>query len=82
MSLYIDNTVDPLAVIKEGRELSTCPRHFVQVQCGRTRNAREWIWRNLTGRFSAQSNFVAFEDPSEASMFALISDQFGAYDSF
>jgi hypothetical protein len=82
MSLYIDNIIDSLAVIKEGRELSSCPRHFVQVQCGRSRHAREWIWRNLTGRFSTQPTFVAFEDPTEASMFGLVADQFGVYDSF
>lgn len=82
MSLYIDNTVDPLAVLKEGRELSVCPWHFVKVKCELTRTARVWIWKNLTGRFHVCQAFVAFEDPSEASMFALIVDQFSVDDRF
>ena len=82
MSLYIDNTVDPLAVIKEGRELSTCPWHFVKVKCDKPKSARNWVWKNLTGRFTAQADFVAFEDPAEASMFGLISDQFAINDYF
>ena len=76
MTLAIDNTVDPLSVLKEGRELSTCPRHFVVIKCSNSSAARSWIWKNLTGRFSAQKDFVAFEDPEEASMFAMIRDQF------
>ena len=76
MTLAIDNTVDPLSVLKEGRELSTCPRHFVVIKCSNRRAARNWIWKNLTGRFSAQKDFVAFEDPAEASMFAMVRDQF------
>lgn len=82
MTLAIDNTVDPLSVLKEGRELSTCPRHFVVIKCDRTRQARNWVWKNLVGRFSAQADFVAFEDPSEASMFAMIRDQFAVDDNF
>ena len=76
MTLAIDNTIDPLSVLKEGRELSTCPRHFVVIKCSNSSAARSWIWKNLTGRFSAQADFVAFEDPAEASMFAMIRDQF------
>lgn len=82
MSLYIDNIINPLAVIKEGRELSSCPRHFVKVKCNRTKSARNWVWKNLTGRFTTQADFVAFEDPAEASMFALIVDQFAVDDRF
>jgi hypothetical protein len=83
MTLAIDNTVDPLSVLKEGRELSTCPRHFVVIKCDSSiMQARNWIWKNLVGRFSAQANFVAFEDPSEASMFAMIRDQFAVNDKF
>ena len=82
MTLAIDNTVDPLAVIKEGRELSTCPVHFVVVKCDMTRTARNWVWKNLTGRFTVQPNFVAFEDPAEATMFGLIQDQFAVDDRF
>lgn len=76
MTLAIDNTIDPLSVLKEGRELSTCPRHFVVIKCSNSSAARSWIWKNLTGRFSTQMDFVAFEDPTEASMFAMIGDQF------
>lgn len=82
MPLAIDNKVDPLSVIKEGRELSTCPRHFVVIKCENTRAARKWVWQNLVGRFTAQANFVGFEDPSEASMFAMIRDQFAIDDKF
>ena len=82
MSLYINNTVDPLAVIKEGRELSTCPKHFIIVRCDRPRTARNWVWKNLTGRFTVQADFVAFEDPAEATMFSLIHDQFAVDDLF
>jgi hypothetical protein len=82
MSLYIDNIIDPIAVIKEGRELSSCPWHFVKVKCGRTKSAHNWVWKNLTGRFSAQADFIAFEDPAEASMFGLIVDQFSTDDRF
>lgn len=82
MSLYIDNIVDPLSVIKAGRELSTCPIHFVVVKCDMTKTARNWVWKNLTGRFTVQPNFVAFEDPAEATMFGLIQDQFAESDPF
>lgn len=82
MSLAIDNIVDLLSVLKEGRELSTCPKHFVVIKCNKTIQARNWIWRNLTGRFSVQPNFVGFEDPSEASMFAMIQDQFAFDNNF
>lgn len=82
MTLYTDNAINPLAVLKEGRELSTCPWHFVKLKCSNTKIARTWIWKNLTGRFTVQVGFVAFEDPSEASMFALIGDQFSTNDNF
>lgn len=77
MSLYIDNIIDPLAVIKEGRELSFSPQHFVRMPINQnnTKAIKDWIWKNLVGRFCITTLFVAFEDPSEASMFALISDQ-------
>lgn len=82
MTLAIDNTVDPLAVLKEGRELSTCPRHFITINCSKPAQARNWIWKNLTGRFTTQENYVGFEDPSEASMFAMICDQFAVSNKF
>jgi len=76
MTLAIDNTLDPLALICEGRELIISPIHFVRVNCRCSEHTRYWIWNNLVGRFSAHSDYVGFEDPSEASMFALICDQF------
>lgn len=76
MPLATDNIIDPLAVIKEGRELSLSPKHFVKIKCSYSKDARHWIWYNLVGRFSVQQDYVGFEDPSEASMFALICDQF------
>lgn len=76
MSLSINNTIDPLAVIHEGRELSFSPIHFERVDCKQSENARYWIWNNLVGRFSVQPYYAGFEDPAEASMFALVCDQF------
>jgi len=76
MSLAIDNTLDPLAVICEGRELSFPPIHFVRIKCSYLQNARYWVWNNLVGRFSVQLDYIGFEDPAEASMFALTCDQF------
>jgi hypothetical protein len=86
MSLYIDNTVDRLAALPNGRELSTSPRHFVKIQLTAmidAKIARDWIWKNLNSRFYIrQSQCASFEDPSEASMFALIKDQFTINDNF
>jgi hypothetical protein len=86
MSLYIDNTVDPLAALPNGRELPTSPRHFVKIQLSAmidAKIARDWIWKNLNSRFYIrQSQCASFEDPSEASMFALIKDQFAINDNF
>jgi hypothetical protein len=82
MSLYRDNSVDPIGVLNQGRELSVCPVHFYKITGGQyktnsqIREIRSWIWKHLSGRFSISADFVAFEDPSEASMFALIKDQF------
>ena len=82
MSLYRDNNIDPVGVLNEGRELSVCPVHFSMIAAGpyktnsQIREIRSWIWKHLSGRFSISADFVAFEDPSEASMFALIKDQF------
>ena len=76
MSLYINDIIDPLALINEGRQLSKCPVHFVKVNCNNTTLATEWVWKNLVGRFSVQKNGIAFEDPSEASMFGLMHDRF------
>ena len=86
MSLYIDNIPDLLAALPNGRELSTSPRHFVKISLSGlidTKQAREWIWKNLTARFYIRQNrFASFEDPGEASMFALIKDQFTVDNNF
>ena len=86
MSLYIDNTLDPAATLPNGRELSSSPRHFVKIPLSGLIDAkisREWIWKNLTARFYIRQNqFASFEDPSEASMFALIKDQFTVDNNF
>lgn len=77
MTLSIDNKIDPIAVIGEGRQLSTCPFHFVQIKfIGEHKNVKSWIWENLTERFYINYDLAAFENPAEASMFAMVKDQF------
>jgi len=81
MSLYLDNQIDPPALHKNGRELDYVPAHFVQainmkkVSLDIAR-VRTWIWTHQMGRFSLANTAVSFEDPAEASIFALMSDQF------
>jgi hypothetical protein len=84
MSLYLDGTLDLLA-LQGGRELhDEVPWHFVSVQMPEDIDitaARVWIWRNLTGRFILTSKSDSdswttkwtgsFEDSSEASAFAI-----------
>jgi len=77
MTLSIDNNLDPLSVIKEGRQISTCPFHFVQITFnGDVKTVKSWIWKNLSTRFFINDKIAAFENPAEASMFAMIKDQF------
>lgn len=87
MSLYIDNQID-LCAAAGGRELSKMPVHFtvINLQDERvdwlsmtfksydTNVIRNWIWCNLVGRFCLEQTQVGFEDPAEASMFALVKD--------
>lgn len=78
MTLYIDNKIDPLAILENGRELNTPIMHFICVdttECN-TKLSRDWIWKNLQGRFTINTVNACFEVPSEASMFALVKDQF------
>lgn len=78
MSLYIDNTADPVAIL-QARNLDCVPKHFVRVAVDpgmHRRNARNWIEKNLTGRYCIAKSYYAFEDPSEATMFALILTDF------
>ena len=80
MTLSIDNKIDPLAVIGEGRQLSICPFHFVRISVdGDQKAIKAWIWKNLADRFFLNKNIAAFENPAEASMFAMIKDQFADY---
>jgi len=77
MTLSIDNTLDPLSVINEGRRLGTCPFHFVKISHkGNEKTVRSWIWKNLSDRFFLNEDIGGFENPAEASMFAMIKDQF------
>ena len=86
MSLYRDGIVDPIAAAG-GRQLDYLPPHFSCIKLPDyfwdTSVIRNWIWTNLSGRFmvgyrhsiqnSVDANLVAaFEDPSEATLFALM----------
>ena len=86
MTLYIDNEIDLLATLQNGRELDQSPIHFVKIPLNGlvdVKLARDWIWKNLKGRFYIRQNkYASFEDPTEASMFALIKDQFRIDDNF
>lgn len=79
MSLYLNNTIDPIAAVG-GRELSYVPRHFTRIRINpnsKHQQAKNWIWKNLTGRFSIrQRGYYAFESPAEATMFSLIASNF------
>lgn len=81
MSLYLDNEIDPVALHKNGRQLDYVPVHFVMAINMKktaldTAAVAAWIWTHQMGRFSLANNAVSFEDPAEASIFALMSDQF------
>ena len=83
MSLYIDNVIDKNSILENSRQLLTLPSHFVTMKLSiNTSAARDWIWKNLTGRFFISYEIFGFEDPAEASMFALVADQFKPNDNF
>lgn len=83
------NEVNPLSVFGL-RRMEHCPPHFSPVRFDIRVNEKQitdWIWENLDGRFyvgdhyseSGNGNFisqkmVAFEEPGEASYFALVLD--------
>lgn len=80
MTLSIDNKIDPLSVINQGRQLDICPFHFVRISfTGDQKAIKAWVWGNLADRFFLNKNIAAFENPAEASMFAMIKDQFTDY---
>ena len=78
MTLYIDNKIDLLAILENGRELNSPVDHFIciGIENHNIKLAKDWIWKNLKGRFVIHTTSACFEIPSEASMFALIKDQF------
>jgi hypothetical protein len=83
------NQVNPLTVFGL-RQLEHCPPHFTSVDFdlrSKDKTICDWVWANLTGRFwygrhyykDAENNVhqccrIGFEEPGEASMFALILD--------
>lgn len=91
MSLYIDEIVDPIAAM-DGRELDFIPRHFHSVVIlpviYNMQPIRNWIWKNLHGRFCLTSrirvvnnqmisdNVACFEDSGEAIMFSFMMPNF------
>lgn len=83
MSLWLDDNPNLLA-LAGGRELKSCPWHFTRITIDSNigeREARNWIWKNLEGRFCFMQTVVpgswqskkevAFEEPYEASAFVL-----------
>lgn len=86
MTLYLDETIDPVAALGL-RECKSLPLHFTTIKLGihiwNIKPFRSWITKNLTGRFfvgerhvsadfSGREFIVGFEDPGEATLFALI----------
>lgn len=83
------NEVNPLSVFGL-RRVDHCPPHFVTVPFDLRVNEKavsDWIWEHLSGRFYYGDFYteldsgalhgqklVAFEEPSEASYFALMID--------
>jgi len=69
------------------REVDSCPPHFIKIQFelrSSRKHIYDWIWENLEGRFwfgdihyvtddknLSMESCAAFENPGEASMFAL-----------
>ncbi len=85
MGLYLDGEVDMLALCG-GRELDYLPWHFTKIKLDNaihSKEARDWIWKNLSGRFTLlsqiiythqyyeDSRYAGFEDPTEATAFML-----------
>ena len=81
----IEYELDPITWFSE-RELKYTPRHFVISSTALTQESKDWILKNLRGRFSCvhwvnenQPNMLfdslygrpAFEDPREATIYEL-----------
>jgi hypothetical protein len=88
------NEANPLAVFGL-RRVEHCPPHFTRITfdpLAPEKSITDWIWVNLSGRFYINDEYyttetgisvqrmVAFEQPGEASMFALTLDQINKHD--
>lgn len=73
--------VDPVVWFAE-RQLEYPPAHFVHATTLLTDQSKQWVMNNLRGRYAIITTFndflslstlgkIAFEDPSEATMFEL-----------
>lgn len=87
MHLYLDGTINPIAALQK-RECKELPLHFTSVklpeETWNLKPYKEWIAKNLSGRYFVGERFVfkndyavkeyvaSFEEPGEATMFALI----------
>lgn len=85
--------INPLNVMGL-RKLNHCPPHFERVEFDikvQEKQIADWVWENLDGRFwigdtyrkensnTVMQKCVAFEQPAEASYFALFLDKVNAY---
>ena len=71
MSLYLDGKPDLLA-LAGGRELDYMPWHFVKIRADHgvaPGAARNWIWKNLEGRFHIKFSYESQPTPITSSAF-------------
>ena len=89
------NEVNPLSVFGL-RRMDHCPPHFITVPFDlrvAEKIISDWVWEHLSGRFYYGDHYyendngsllgrkiVAFEEPGEASYFALMLDTINKYD--
>ena len=86
--------VNPLNVFGM-RRLDHCPPHFTEVKFDLKTNLKritDWVYENLEGRFYADDSYteidgrvqmqkcLAFENPAEASYFALFLDKINSWE--
>lgn len=90
------NEANPLSV-HQLRRIDFCPPHFTPVLfdlATQEKTISDWIWENLEGRFClidyyqpsengghSMQKMAAFEQPGEASYFALILNTVNSYNS-
>lgn len=76
-----DYEIDPLVWFAD-REVVYPPPHFIRTHTLLTAESKQWVLNNLRGRYSIINNFndflslssigsIAFEDPSEATIYEL-----------